>query len=219
MGAVAPPFPPPERERLLAALLGALLAADQPAAQGVADEARRLGWEVDDVRFELIVPALHAVGEAWARGEIGVADEHLATSVCAWLLYGLAGQSRRRPPTGARAVVGCSEGELHALGCLVAANVLIEHGWTVLLLGATTPASEWGRVVAARRPELVAVATTGLEHLEGAARTLRAVRRARPECRAVVGGQAYAGRPDAAPEVGADLLVTDVRELPARLAS
>jgi MerR family transcriptional regulator, light-induced transcriptional regulator len=217
MGAPAPPPPSADGNRLLEALLAALLAADQMAAQTVIDRARRLGWTVDAIRFGLIVPALHEVGDAWERGDIGVADEHLATSVCEWLLFGLAGQVRRPPRTGARAVVGCSEGELHSLGALVAANVLSEHGWTVLLLGAATPIAAWGSIVAARRPDAVAVATTGAERLDVVGPTLHAVRRARPGCRTVVGGQAYASSPGAAAEAGADALVADVRALPDRL--
>jgi MerR family transcriptional regulator, light-induced transcriptional regulator len=218
MGAVAPPPPPvDDGSRLLEALLAALLAADQVAAQTVVDRAHRLGWTIDDVRFGLIVPALHEVGDAWERGEIGVAEEHLATSVCQWLLFTLAGQVRRPPRTGARVVVGCSEGELHALGALLVANVLAEHGWTVLLLGATTPVAAWRSIVAARHPDVVAVSTTGAGRLPEVGPTLHEIRRGRPDCLAVVGGQAYAGRNEAAAELGADLLVADIRELPARL--
>jgi methanogenic corrinoid protein MtbC1 len=216
MGAAAPP-PPADGDRLREALLAALLGADQVAAQTVVGRARRLGWTTDDVRFGLIVPALHEVGDAWERGEIGVAEEHLATSVCEWLLFTLAGQVRRPPRSGARVVVGCSEGELHALGVLLAANVLAEHGWTVLLLGATTPVAAWRAIVAARRPDVVAVATTGAERLPAVGPTLHDVARARPDCLKVVGGRAYARLPEAAADLGADLLVDDIRELPARL--
>lgn len=116
MGAVAREPSLTERGQLLEGLLDALQAADQPAGMEVVDRAMKLGWTVDDVRFQLITPALHRVGLRWERGEIGVADEHLACSVCEWLLFALAGRVRRPLATGRRALVGCSEGELHGLG-------------------------------------------------------------------------------------------------------
>jgi MerR family transcriptional regulator, light-induced transcriptional regulator len=219
MGASAPTPPPPERDRLLDQLLAALLAADQVAAQSVVDRALKLGWSADGARFELITPALHEVGARWERGEIGVADEHLATSVCEWLLITLAGRLRRPRTTGRRALVGCSEGELHTLGALIVANLLSEHGWSVLFLGASTPVDAWRAVVGARRPDLVAVATTRADRLGQVGPILRAIRAARPQCRTVVGGQAYARVPGAVPDVGADLVVVDARELPGRLAA
>ena len=185
---------------LLAPLLTSLLAADQRAAQRVVDDALSRGCSVDDVRFRLITPALHAVGDRWERGEIGVADEHLATSVCEWLLVRMAGRSPRAPASGRRALVGCSEGELHALGMRIVAGVLVDAGWSVLYLGAATPAGAWGPIVRARHPDLVVIGTTMTDALEPVRATLRAVKSARPECtdgdrRPGLRGRAGSGRP------------------------
>src|SRR5919107_5236675 len=72
-------------EQLLAelgqAFAKALLAGDEVAAELVvrdALDARLSTAEIDD---EIIAPALWLVGRLWARGEISVADEHLATSI------------------------------------------------------------------------------------------------------------------------------------------
>ena len=138
MGATAPDPSLTERGQLLEELLRALRVADQSQAGEVVEKALKLGWTVDDVRFHLITPALYDVGARWERGEIGVADEHLASSICEWLLFALAGRVRRPRPSGRRALVGCSEGELHALGARMIAHVLSESGWMVMLLGADT---------------------------------------------------------------------------------
>ena len=217
MGAEAPEPSLTERGQLLEALLGTLQAADQGAATGVVDRALKLGWTVDDVRFHLVTPALHDVGARWERGEIGVADEHLACSVCEWLLFSLAGRVRRPLPTGRRAIVGCSEGELHNLGARIVAHVLSERGWTVLLLGADTPAAAWPQIVRARRPDVAVLSTTTPGVLRDVASCVRAIKTARPECRTVVGGQAYWDLPSAAVDFGADLLALDARSLPSQL--
>src|SRR5919202_993809 len=108
-------------------------------AMGAASSTRPAGERalpaqtIDDVRFDLITPALAEVGARWERGAIGVADEHLASSVCEWLLFNLAGRASReaatgrRAATGSRAIVGCSDGELHSLGARIVAHVLAEH--------------------------------------------------------------------------------------------
>ena len=146
-------------------------------------------------------------------GEIGVGDEHLATSVCEWLLLTIAGRARRRPPSGRRAVVGCSEGELHTLGARMVANVMTEAGWTVLFLGASTPAAAWSPIVRSRHADAAVVATTMPAGIAAVRPTLDAIRKARPECLLAIGGQAYAGHRSAARRLGADLFAEDPREL------
>jgi methanogenic corrinoid protein MtbC1 len=213
MGALAPDPSLTERGQLLEALLGALQAADQPRAMGVADRAMKLGWTVDDVRLHLVTPALYEVGLRWQRAEIGVADEHLACSICEWLLFALAGRVRRPPATGRRAIVGCSEGELHSLGARMLAHLLSERGWTVLLLGADTPAAAWPAIIRARRPDVAVLSTTTHGCLARVGPSLRAIKTARPECRTIVGGQAYWALSSAAADFGADLLALDARTL------
>jgi len=217
MGATAPDPSLTERGQLLEALLRALKAADQVRAVEVVDKALKLGWTVDDVRFHLITPALYDVGARWERGEIGVADEHLASSICDWLLFALAGRVRRPRPTGRRALVGCSEGELHAMGARMIAHVLAECGWTVMLLGADTPAAAWPQIVRARRPDVAVLSTTTAAVLGQVGPALHAIKTARPECRTVIGGQAYARLPNRSVNFGADLVALDARTLPQRL--
>jgi methanogenic corrinoid protein MtbC1 len=218
MGAPAPEPSLTERGQLLEALLGRLQAADQPGAMTVVDRALELGWTVDDVRFHLVTPALHDVGLRWERGEIGVADEHLACSVCEWLLFALAGRVRRPVATGRRALIGCSEGELHSLGARIIAHTLSEHGWAVLLLGADTPATAWPPIVRARRPDAAILSTTTQAVLGQVGPAVHAIKAARPECRTVLGGQAYWSVSGAAADFGADLLALDPRALPRQLA-
>jgi methanogenic corrinoid protein MtbC1 len=196
----------PQRDDLLARLLASLLDADQLGASRSVGRALGLGWTIDDVRFSLITPALCHVGVLWERGVIGVADEHLASSVSEWLLYDLAGRAQRAAPIGRRAIVGCSAGELHSLGARMLAHYLIEHGWSVLYLGASTPDQAWAQIVDARRPDVVLLSTATQPQLDQVPPTLTAVKQARPKCRTIVGGGAYRGLADPAERVGADVV-------------
>ena len=108
MGVITHPDPP-HAASLREGLLLTLGAADQVAAHGIVERASDLGWSADELRCDLIAPVMHEVGRRWEHGEIGVADEHLATSVCEWLLFTIAGRAPRlRSATARRAVVGCS---------------------------------------------------------------------------------------------------------------
>jgi methanogenic corrinoid protein MtbC1 len=218
MGVITHPDPP-HAASLREGLLLTLGAADQVAAHGIVERASALGWSADELRCDLIAPVMHEVGRRWELGEIGVADEHLATSVCEWLLFSIAGRAPRvRTPRARRAVVGCSPGEQHTLGALIVANVLSERGWRVLYLGASTPSNGWAPIVRARDADVAVLATTTpsvLAHVPGA---LQAIHDARPDCLTVVGGQAYATRAIAR-SVGAELVGDDVRELPERIGA
>jgi methanogenic corrinoid protein MtbC1 len=208
---------PPHAAGLREGLLVTLGAADQIAAHGILERASELGWTADELRCELITPVLHEVGRRWERGEIGVADEHLATSVCEWLLFSIAGRVPRvRDPAARRAIVGCSPGELHTLGSLVVANILSERGWRVLYLGASTPSDAWAPIVRARSAEVAVLATTTPSAVADVPAALRTIHEARPGCVTVVGGQAYATRAIGR-RVGAAIVSGDARELPEQL--
>jgi methanogenic corrinoid protein MtbC1 len=210
---------PPHAGSLREGLLLTLGAADQVAAHGIVERASALGWSADELRCDLITPAMHEVGRRWEHGEIGVADEHLATSVCEWLLFSIAGRAPRvRSATARRAVVGCSPGEQHTLGALIVANVLSERGWRVLYLGGSTPSDGWAPIVRARDADVALLTTTTPSALAQVPATLRAIHDVRPDCLTVVGGQAYATRAIGR-SVGATLVAGDVRELPERIGS
>ena len=217
MGAPAQHADPPHAAGLREGLLATLRAADQVAAHGIVERAAALGWSPDELRCDLITPVLHEVGRRWERGEIGVADEHLATSVCEWLLFTIAGRAPRMAAADRRAVVGCSAGSCTRWASLLVANTLSERGWRVLYLGASTPVDAWAPIVRARRADVAVLSTTTAVSIAPVPETLRSIHAARPECLTVVGGQAYEGSRRIGRSVGAGLVTGDARDLPGRL--
>ncbi len=63
------------------AFTAALLAGDQIAAETTIREAMDAKLSTADIDEGIITPALWQIGELWERGEINVADEHLATEI------------------------------------------------------------------------------------------------------------------------------------------
>jgi methanogenic corrinoid protein MtbC1 len=97
------------------------------------------------------------------------------------------------------------------------AHLLSEDGWTVLLLGADTPAAEWPEITRARHPDVAVLSTTTSAVLERVEPAVRAIKTARPDCRTILGGQAYWGLSCTAADFGADVLALDARVLPREL--
>lgn len=144
-----PPSSPPVRTELYAALLD----FDEAGAVRLMEEQREragLGGLVGD----LVLPVMRELGEGWARGEVTVAQEHLATQLVRSYL-----DSLRRPPVddGPQAWLACPPRELHDLPLLALGLLLWEQGWQIRFFGASTPLHDLLRGARLVGPELVVV--------------------------------------------------------------
>jgi MerR family transcriptional regulator, light-induced transcriptional regulator len=93
-----------------------------------------------------LLPAVAALGTAWADGVIDVAAEHLASAAVQRrlaALFDLAG----RPGSSRPVVVGLPPGSRHEIGTLAFAVALRRRGVEVLYLGPDTPLASWIHVV------------------------------------------------------------------------
>src|SRR3954452_5602766 len=131
-------------EQLLAELgrayAQALLTGDEVGAElAVRDaiDARLSTAQIDD---EIIAPALWLVGRLWARGEISVADEHLATAISLRVLALQREVTRTvRDRSGRKALLAAPAGEQHTVALQMIANLLRDAGYSVLMLGPDVP--------------------------------------------------------------------------------
>lgn len=90
---------------------------------------------------DTVAPLNDAVGEAWLRGEIDVADEHLYTEQVQNVLRGAIGAhmaSAGRP----RILLTTLPDELHALGLLMVEATLVPEGIACVSLGTQTPLAD-----------------------------------------------------------------------------
>ena len=104
-----------------------------------------------------LCPALVALGEGWARGEIDVAGEHLAAHAALRRLsaaYEAAGSRSRGPAV----VVGLPPGSQHELGALAFATAIRRRGLDVLYLGANVPVMSWEAAVVTHSARAVVLA-------------------------------------------------------------
>jgi methanogenic corrinoid protein MtbC1 len=208
-------------QRLRVRFLLAILAGDVRASCDVMDAAREEGADADEIVIVIVRPALQEVGLRWAAGELGVAQEHVASATAAIALEHVAELQPVAEGDRPVAVVACVEGELHVLGARVIADALERAGWQTLFCGASTPVDDLAGLASERGARLVALSVARRSELPATSRTIAALRALQSSPYIVVGGQACI-RPDDLPDadvvhVGADFrpLLQRLRAVPA----
>ena len=170
---------------------GALLAGDEARAWTLLSDASRAGVPLDSLYLDALRPALHQIGDGWARGEISVAQEHVASAVVTRLVARLGQRfvspGRRRGSV----VVGAAPGDNHALPTAMFADLLRAQGLTVVDLGSAASTEAFRRVLArVDGPTAACVTATTSGRDEAIQAMVDELRRVLPEVVVAVGGAA-----------------------------
>lgn len=204
---------PPQLSRVY---LEALRAADTAGAYRVASRALAEGLSLAALYQQVIAPAMHELGRLWQRGAITVADEHLATALTHRVLATLRpspleAEPRPRP----QVLLAAVQGEQHALGLRMAADLLEDAGWQPIYLGADVPTGALLQAIESFSPDLLGLTVTMPDLTPVMEGTVTGVRARHPMLHLVVGGQASASPQmrEATPVDDLELLDQRVREL------
>jgi MerR family transcriptional regulator, light-induced transcriptional regulator len=168
-----------------------LLASDETAAWSVIEMALAAGHDPAFCYLDMIAAALSSIGERWSAGEIGIAEQHLATAVAIRLVARLGARFRRPGRSRGTVVFGAPRGELHILPIAIVADLVRLQGYDVLELGADVPAEAFV-ASAVRTPRLICVGIgiTRPELLGAAQEVVDAVRVVDSKVPIVIGGLA-----------------------------
>lgn len=148
---------------LLDALLAAAGRTGRDGLGPLLDHAFML-YPLEQTLREVIAPCLVAIGERWARGELSVGREHLASAAIRARL-----ERTLAEPRGAirgLAVLACAPDEQHELGLLMLACLLRADGWEVVYLGQSTPVADAVAIVREHDASILAVSVTMTESAE-----------------------------------------------------
>jgi len=141
-------------ERWRARVMAGAAAHDQAEVEQVLDEAFSM---LPPLRLldGLITPLMRELGDAWERGEVSVAQEHLVSQV----VRGRVGNILHSAPRGSRrhVVAAGFPDEQHELGLMTTGVRFRFAGWRVTSLGPRIPADELESVVRAVRPNAIAL--------------------------------------------------------------
>jgi MerR family transcriptional regulator, light-induced transcriptional regulator len=171
-----------------------LRAADVAGAYKAASAPVERGMSLPALYQRVIAPAMHELGRLWEVGAITVADEHLATGVTHRVLAAM------RPPALFEqafesssdrpcALLAAVQGEQHALGLRMVADLLEDRGYQVAYLGADVPTEALLQAVRTLSPALVCLTATMPESTRRLEQVVGELRGEHPQLPLVVGGQ------------------------------
>lgn len=179
---------------VLARRFGDLLrVGDGAAAEQTVDDALAAGMAPEVIQSLVITPAMVRIGALWEAGAIGVADEHLASSISQRALFALfvaLSANDIRPRSRERVLLAAVEGQCHVLGLRMVADLLEGAGFDVLYLGADVPVQSLARSVAQHGPALVGLAFGIASDVSSLADSIVAIHEQVPDTRIMLGGRA-----------------------------
>ncbi len=182
---------------LIAEMYDALLGARDEEAAALLVNLHLHGYGVAEIADAVLLPPLRKIGDLWRRGELSVAQEHIATQTAIAALRALrAALALPSMMTNERLAICCnSEEDFHELPVHIAALTLEAAGWSIVELGASTPFSALAELIERYHPQLVCIASTILNNLDRAAREYEAFRKAAHQSHTliVLGGAGFSG--------------------------
>jgi methanogenic corrinoid protein MtbC1 len=192
----------------------ALLSPDEHDGAAVrVRDARLSGVPADALYHGLVAGAVKQVGNAWARGDIGLHDMMRVSGRVLRILRDLRDvfvQVTGRKP-GQRAVFALCPGECHTIGLTMTADDLRRRGWDIDLLLGHDDDSLLKRL-SQLSPTTIALAATTHDLALPLARTIVALRAHLPGVWVMVGGQIASTVPDILAISGADALANSADE-------
>jgi len=173
----------------------ALLAGDEVGAEMAVRDAMDARLSTAQIDDEIIAPALWLVGRLWARGEISVADEHLATEISLRVLALQREATRTVEERRSRkALLAAPAGELHTVALQMISNLLRDAGYTVLMLGPDVPPDAIAEAACRHEPEVICMTATMPDASDRVALAIREVERGWKGAGYILGGSGLSAR-------------------------
>lgn len=139
-------------------------------------------------------PLVEEIGRRWSEEQLGIAAEHLASSLLSDML-GAALQPNASAASGPRMVFATMPGERHALGLQMAALTAMGAGANPVYLGPDVPCDDLIAAMRTTGADVLALAVV-TQSPEEASRSLRTLRAALPRrCQVWLGGRGAAEVP------------------------
>ena len=129
---------------------------------------------------EHVAPMNAAVGEAWMRGELSVAQEHVYTEALQLVLRQAIGAMPESAQPAPRVLMATLPQEPHGLGLLMAEALLSLHGWRCISLGVKVPLDDLVTAASLVDAHIVALSFSGSFNAAQAGAALQELRRRLP---------------------------------------
>ncbi len=168
-----------------------LVVGDAPGSWSVIEAAMAAGAELDEIYLDVLTPAMVAIGERWAAGELDISVEHRASGIAMRIVGRIGPRFARRGRSRGVVALGAPAGEFHALPVAMLGDLLRLRGWEVSDFGVDMPSASIAHVIRETQ-DLLAVGLSVMSsgNLEALGDACASARAADPEVFVVVGGLA-----------------------------
>jgi DNA-binding transcriptional MerR regulator/methylmalonyl-CoA mutase cobalamin-binding subunit len=153
--------------------------------------------------LNVVAPLIREIGEQWHRGEISIAQEHMASAEVRHRLFAIGSHIASR--NGARRLlITTPKGHVHELGAAMMMVVAARRGWAVTYLGPDLPAKEIAEAYRIGHADAIALSLVFPEADENVRNELRSLRSLVGDLVPIlVGGQAAHSYQDVLYEINA----------------
>ena len=139
---------------------------------------------------KILTPVMYQIGEMWAKNQIGIADEHVASNIANTLVKMIKSKYTDMP-TKKKIVICTPEGEEHNLGANILETHLTSIGHHVYNLTPAEPHDSIASFIESSKPDAVLVSITLADNIKPGQRLVRKIA-SRTDAPIYVGGQAFA---------------------------
>ncbi|MGI8883687.1 MAG: B12-binding domain-containing protein [Pyrinomonadaceae bacterium] len=170
-----------------------LVAGAEAEAANLLITAHLHGNPLTDIFDDLICSAMNRIGELWYKGELSVAQEHLATRTAHHAIHTLR-QTLSVPEMSGELAMCCGiEGDFHELPTHLAQLTIENEGWEVLNFGANMPLHSMTEEIFQHSPEMICISATLMPDIERISRDYKDFREriGKLKIPVIIGGRAF----------------------------
>lgn len=123
---------------------------------------------------KVLTPVMYQIGDMWAKNQIGIADEHVASNIANTLVK-MINSKYTDMPTKKKIVICVPEGEEHNLGANILETHLSSIGHRVYNLTPTEPHDSIASFIVSTKPDSVIVSITLEDNIRPAQRLVKKI--------------------------------------------
>ncbi|GIT17071.1 MAG: hypothetical protein CM1200mP38_7280 [Dehalococcoidia bacterium] len=144
--------------------------------------------DIRSIYIEIISKSQSAIGDLWLAGELGIAEEHLATQISLSQMQKLRIFMFLVVHWECQSFVAAVENEQHFIGPRMVAVFLYFDGWDTHFLGSNMPAEALKNYVISQKINLIALSATMPDSSKYISECVRTLRDIEPRIPILVGG-------------------------------
>ncbi|MFO7951655.1 MAG: cobalamin-dependent protein [Bacillota bacterium] len=183
-----------------------LLAGNHRESLKIANEAVHKAEDLADFYLQVIQPSMYAIGTLWEKGNISVAQEHLASAIVTRVMASLYPRFILLEQTRGKSIVTAAPNEFHEIGPRMVADLLEINGWNVDYIGANVPAKDILDLVLKKNPFFLAISVGMPFNIESARDIIDTLKNnpSTRETKIMLGGHCLIENPQLKEKLGVD---------------